>query len=538
MIRISNVKLPCSHTEQEMKKKVCRLLGLSAGSQIRVQVVRRSLDARKKPDLYFVYILDVETGWKPEKEAALVGRLKAPEIAIAKAEEYRFPMDGMKRLPHRPVIAGMGPAGLFCGYLLAEHGYEPIILERGGCVQERMEAVARFWNGGDLDPGTNVQFGEGGAGTFSDGKLNTLVKDKFLRGRKVLELFVHHGAPEEILWLQKPHIGTDILCGVVASMREKIREMGGEVRFHSCVTDIGIKDGRISHVTINGEETLACDALVLAVGHSARDTFAMLDGKLTMEPKSFAIGVRIEHPQEMINRSQYGSASVKGLGAADYKVTAQTSAGRGVYSFCMCPGGFVVNASSEPGRLAVNGMSNHARNERNANSALIVTVTPEDFGGSGALAGVAFQRRLEEAAYAQCGGKIPVQLYGDFKENRVSSALGDVTPCTKGAYAFGNLKEVLPETVTAALEEAMPVFGKKIHGFDREDAVLSGIESRTSSPLRIVRNTDGESSIGGLYPCGEGAGYAGGITSAAMDGIRIAEQIAKKYCPWENHRND
>ncbi len=534
MIRLSNIKLPCSHSEVQLKQKLQKLLKLKPQTEFCYQIIKRSVDARQKPDVQFVYVIDVQL--KNGNETKTVQFLHNPNIVMAPDESYVFPKCGSEQLKNRPVIAGFGPAGIFCGYLLAQHGYAPIILERGGDVDERSQAVGHFWKTGTLNPEMNVSFGEGGAGTFSDGKLNTLVKDKWFRNHKVLELFVKHGAPEEILYLQKPHIGTDILRNVVKSMREEIRAMGGEVYFHAKMTGIDAACGRLKGVWVNEKEYLPCDVLVLAAGHSARDTFGMLSKQLVMQPKSFAIGVRVEHPQEMINCSQYGAAQVKGLGAADYKLTYQASNNRGVYSFCMCPGGFVVNASSEPGRLAVNGMSNHARNEKNANSALIVTVTPEDFGGDGVLCGMEFQRRLEEAAYRQCEGKIPVQLHRDFAENRVSTGCGEITPCMKGAYGFGNLREVLPEAVSQALIEAMPSFGSRIKGFDREDAVFSGIESRTSSPLRIVRNEECESNIKGIYPCGEGAGYAGGITSAAMDGILIAEKIAGKYQPARGER--
>ncbi len=529
MIRLSNIKLPCSHSEAQLKQKLYKILKLKPQTEFAYQIVKRSVDARQKPDVQFVYVIDVQI--KNGNETKTVQFLHNPNIVIAPEERYVFPESGVSELKHRPVIAGFGPAGLFCGYLLAQHGYAPVILERGGDVDERSQTVSHFWKSGELNPETNVSFGEGGAGTFSDGKLNTLVKDRLFRNRKVLELFVKHGAPEEIMYLQKPHIGTDILRNVVKSMREEIRAMGGEVHFHAKMTGIDAADGKLCGVWVNDTEYIPCDVLVLAAGHSARDTFGMLSGQLLMQPKAFAIGVRVEHPQEMINRSQYGAPQLKGLGAADYKLTYQASNHRGVYSFCMCPGGFVVNASSEAGRLAVNGMSNHARNEKNANSALIVTVTPEDFGGNGVLSGMEFQRRLEEAAYRQCEGRIPVQLHRDFAENRLSAGLGEIVPCMKGNYGFGNLREVLPEAVSQALIEAMPSFGSRIKGFDRDDAVFSGIESRTSSPLRIVRDEDCESNIKGIYPCGEGAGYAGGITSAAMDGILIAEKIAGRYQP-------
>lgn len=488
------------------------------------------MDARKKPELFFVYELEAEVA----SERTVLKKLHSPSVQAAPSEAYRFPEPGEETMKHRPVIVGSGPAGLFCSYLLACRGYRPILLERGASVEERTEKVAHFWKTGQLDLKTNVSFGEGGAGTFSDGKLNTLVKDKMLRNRKVLEIFAQHGAPAEILYHQKPHIGTDVLKQVIVNMRRSILEHGGDVRFGSCLTELSVKEGCLKGIWINDTEYLDCETLVLASGHSARDTFSMLGKHLRMEPKSFAVGVRIEHPQEMINLSQYGTASHPVLGAASYKLTHQAQNGRGVYSFCMCPGGYVVNASSEEGGLAVNGMSYHARDGRNANSALIVTVTPEDFPDKTFMGGVAFQRLLEQAAFRQGGGRIPLQLFGDFKEGRVSDGFGAVTPCTKGAWQFADLNQVLPGQISQALCEAIDAFERKIHGFAREDAILLGVESRTSSPLRMVRDEQGQSSVRGLYPCGEGAGYAGGITSAAMDGIRAAEWIAGRFRPWGN----
>ena len=528
MIRITNMKLPVSHTEEDMKHKIIKLLRISESSIGQIVIRRRSVDARKKPQLFYSYIVDV----KVKKEKQVAAHCKSDQIKIAPVEQYHFPKPGENILKHRPVIIGSGPAGLFCAWMLAKHGYRPLLLERGRSVEQRVKDVERFWKTGELDLQSNVQFGEGGAGTFSDGKLNTLVKDISFRNREVLNIFVKAGAPEEIQYDHRPHIGTDILRQVVKNIREQILEWGGEVRFESQVTDVQIKQDTVCGVVVNETEIIPCEVVVLAVGHSARDTFYCLNERgIQMQCKSFAVGLRMEHPQSMITKSQYGIESSLELGAAPYKVTKQTQNGRGVYSFCMCPGGYVVNASSEQGRLAVNGMSNAARDSQNANAALIVTVTPEDFPVQTPLGGVEFQRKLEEAAYKLGKGAIPIQLYKDFKENRSSISLGEVKPCMKGAYSFANLRELLPEQLNESLIEAIQFFGKKIHGFDRPDAILSGVESRTSSPVRIPRDENGEANIKGLYPCGEGAGYAGGITSAAMDGIRMAEKIAAFYRP-------
>ena len=412
--------------------------------------------------------------------------------------------------------------------MLAQYGYRPLVIERGEPVEDRVKSVLEFWNGGKLKMNSNVQFGEGGAGTFSDGKLNTMVKDKYFRGKKVFEIFVENGAPKEILYLQKPHIGTDLLRDVVVNIRKSIERFGGEFRYCSQLTDIHIKDGKLYEIEINHQEKIPCSVLILAIGHSARDTFSMLyQNGLDMVSKPFAVGLRIQHPQEMIQLSQYGTLD-KRLPVADYKLTYTTKSGRGVYSFCMCPGGYVVNASSEDGRLAINGMSYHDRGSKNANSALVVTVSPDDFGRH-PLDGVKFQQKLEENAFLAGNGAIPIQLYQDFDHGLFSANFLDVSPEMKGRYEFADLNQVLPDYVCSSIKEAMPVFGKKIHGFDRGDAILAGVESRTSSPVRIVRGEDGESNILGIYPCGEGSGYAGGITTAAMDGIKVAEWISKKY---------
>jgi hypothetical protein len=521
------MKLPLVHDAQLIENKIRKTLGLNSGQTFTWRVVKRSVDARKKPQLFYVYTVDVTT----HGEAKLVKKLNKPTIRMVSEKRYHFPKSGDMPLSTPPVIVGAGPAGLFCAYELALHGYCPIVLERGRMVEQRTADVLRFWESGVLDVTSNVQFGEGGAGTFSDGKLNTLVKDPMGRNRRVLEIFCKMGAPGEILYESKPHIGTDILTTVVKNLREEIKRLGGKFYFESQLTDLTIEDGCLTGVTVNKTQNLPAQVAVLAIGHSARDTFQMLEQRaLPMEAKAFAVGFRVEHPQRMINESQYGKgADFAHLPVAPYKVTANFPDSRGVYSFCMCPGGFVVNASSEEHRLAVNGMSYYRRDSDNANSAIIVSVTPADFPDAGALSGVAFQRKLEEQAYALCNGRIPQQLYGDFKDKRISADYGDFGSCTRGKTAFGPLHELLTEDMNRCFTAGMEQFGKKIPGFDRRDAILSGVESRTSSPVRILRGEELESSQKGIYPCGEGAGYAGGITSAAMDGIKVAEAIAKKY---------
>ncbi|MCM1045428.1 MAG: NAD(P)-binding protein [Candidatus Gastranaerophilales bacterium] len=571
MIRITQLKLLSGHTEEQLNHKIAKILGIRTQDIVKVEIKRQSIDGRKKPEIFYIYTVDVQT----VDEESVLRRVKTNQRGVSQISKvtdvtYQFPVAGSKRQTHPVVIVGAGPAGLFCGYFLALHGYRPILLERGKDVEARKRDVERFWQTGVLDETSNVQFGEGGAGTFSDGKLNTLVKDKDGRNRAVLETFVRFGAKESILYEAKPHIGTDVLARVVRAMREEIIRLGGEVHFESQVTDIEICDQAIRGVVINAARHLACEQLVLAIGHSARDTFSMLyDKRISMEAKSFAVGLRVEHPQEMINVSQYGRKDPKELGAAAYKVTAKTSFGRGVYSFCMCPGGYVVNASSEQGRLAVNGMSYSGRDGVNANSAVIVAVTPADYdaysarylGARHPLAGVAFQRELEERAFSLAGGKIPVQRYGDFKrafsrdegerigrlaayregtgqqtvcrESAERSAMyreSALQPQCKGDFAWADLSGILPEECNRAFVEGMEVFGRQIPGFDREDAILLGVESRTSSPVRIHRGESLQAEgVKGLYPCGEGAGYAGGITSAAMDGLRVAEQIAAHF---------
>ncbi len=535
MIRINQLKLPVDHGKQDLEKKAAKLLKIPQDKIRKLTIRRQSIDARKKGKLLYIYAVDVQI---EGNEVSAVKRAKSPNILNVQEKIYQFPEPEAeaKHLPDRPVIIGFGPAGLFCGLMLARAGFRPVILERGADVDTRTEDVRRFWETGLLNPESNVQFGEGGAGTFSDGKLNTLVKDVSGRNTEVLRILAEAGADESILYSSKPHVGTDVLSQVVKRLREEIISLGGEVRFLTKAADLVIRDGAVEAVKTEhperGEEILPAKAVILAVGHSARDTFETLFQKgISMEAKAFAVGLRIQHPQKQINLSQYGMENPGRLGAAPYKVTRQTGGGRGVYSFCMCPGGYVVNASSEPGRLAVNGMSNHAREGVNANSALIVTVTPEDFPEMTAMGGIAFQRHLEELAYRAGDGRIPVQLYGDFREKQRSRQFGDVEPAFCGKTAFADLNQVLPEALCCSMKEGIEAFGGMIKGFNRYDAILAGVESRTSSPLRIGRGETMESSVKGLYPCGEGAGYAGGITSAAMDGIKTAEAIARRFKP-------
>lgn len=540
MIRISQLTLKEGHGREAIKKKAARLLKLPETALCRVNIVRRSIDARKKDQILYSYIVDVALA-DPKKEAAVIKKAANGNIKIETEAPYTYPKTApdAEIMEKRPVIIGAGPAGLFAALSLAENGFFPLLLEQGQPVEIRSRQVKEFWEKGHaaLHPYSNVQFGEGGAGTFSDGKLNTLVKDVSGRNHQVLKVFVEAGADESILWDSKPHIGTDVLKTVVRNIRERIKNAGGEVRFGCRATDFEVTDGAITGLYVQEEGDLApqripASHVILATGHSARELFFTLkERQVYMEPKAFAVGLRVQHPQKQINRSQYGREDGGELGAAPYKLTAKTKSGRGVYSFCMCPGGYVVNASSEPERLAVNGMSDFARNGQNANSAIIVAVTPEDFDAPGPLGGIAFQRRLEERAYCLGGGQIPVQLYGDFKEGRLSCRFGAVAPQLKGGYQFANLRELMPEPLNEAFIEAMEQFGRKINGYDRPDAILAGIESRTSSPVKILRNENMESNLRGLYPCGEGAGYAGGITSAAMDGLKVAEALIRLWRP-------
>ena len=519
MIRVRNIKLLIEEDrEDNLLKKVSKKLRINNINSYKI--VKKSIDARDKSSIYYVYELDIDTNDKV--------KIDNKDIFNTPNEEYKYSITGTNKLNNRPIIIGSGPAGLFCGYLLSEAGFNPLIIEQGEPIEKRVETVEEFFKANKLNTLSNVAFGEGGAGTFSDGKLNTLVKDKRFIGKKVFEIFIENGAPSEILYLNKPHIGTDILRKVIVNMRNKIINMGGEFRFNTKLTDINVVDNKVSSIIVNFNEEIKCDVLVLAIGHSSRDTFKMLyDKGFSMKSKNFAVGFRIEHSQDMINKSQYGE-KYKLLPPADYKLTHQSSNGRGVYSFCMCPGGFVVNASSEENRLVVNGMSNYKRDEKNSNSAIVVTVTNKDY-GDGVLAGVEYQRRLEEKAYFLGSGLIPIQKYIDFKNNNTSTLLGEVIPNTKGDYKLSNLRSIFSEDINSSLIEGIESFGNKIKGFNRDDSILLGVESRTSSPVIIERDENFNSSITGIYPCGEGAGYAGGITTAAIDGIKVFEKIIEKY---------
>ena len=529
MIRIGQLKIEPNHTEKELVQKIAKVLRISEQEIKDYKIQKQSIDARKKPDLKYVYTVDVSV----PKEERILKKNKDKNITLAKEIAYHFETSGIEKMKERPVIIGAGPAGLFCAYILAEHGYRPVLFERGASVEERTEDILNFWETGTLKPESNVQFGEGGAGTFSDGKLNTLVKDPVGRNKKVLQIFVDNGAPEDILYANKPHIGTDILVDVIRNMRNRILAWGGEIHFHSKFVDFTMENDKLSSITIetsDEKKEIKAETLVLAIGHSARDTFKMLyDKKIPMSAKSFAVGVRVEHEQSKINASQYGDPCKYDMPAAAYKVTANLENGRGVYSFCMCPGGYVVNASSEEGHTAVNGMSYRARAGKNANSAIIVSVNPEDFGSDHPLAGIEFQRKLEKAAYEIGKGQIPVQLFGDYCKNQISTKLGSVTPQIKGSYTFGNVRQIFPKEIGDSIELGIKSFDKQIHGYANDDTILSGVESRTSSPVRIPRNDAFQIENTGIYPCGEGAGYAGGITSAAMDGLKVAEMIAKKF---------
>ncbi|PKM88729.1 MAG: hypothetical protein CVU87_06830 [Firmicutes bacterium HGW-Firmicutes-12] len=530
MLRITGLKLTLDEDIGKLPAMIARKLKVKISDIIEWHIFKQSIDARKSTMIYFVYTVDVSV----RDEAYLVSRTNDPAVAYVPTFEEELIETGSEKLRNRPVIVGTGPAGLFAGLFLAQMGYSPLLLERGDDVDTRLKKVEHFWKTGQLDTESNIQFGEGGAGTFSDGKLTTLIKDR--RCRKVLMGLVEAGAPKEILYSYKPHIGTDILRGVVKNIRKKITELGGNVQFRACVTDIIQDSGGISGVIVNGKEKISSQVVILATGHSSRDTFRVLhERNVELIPKPFSIGVRIEHPQEMINKAQYKEfAGHPKLGAAEYKLAYHSPFGRSAYTFCMCPGGMVVAASSEEGYLVTNGMSEHARDSANANSALLVGVRPEDFSGSSPLAGIEFQKEWEKAAFILGGRdyRAPAQRLGDFFQGKVSNSWGFVQPTYPRGVIGANLAECFPNYVTETLHGAIIDFDKKITGFAHEDVILTGVETRSSSPVRILR--DGSkltASLDGLYPVGEGAGYAGGIVSAAVDGLKSAEAVVRKYRP-------
>jgi uncharacterized FAD-dependent dehydrogenase len=536
VIRLSELKLPLSQAEQpepHLREAAARVLGLAPHAIAELTVFKRSFDARKA-ELQAVYIVDVALAQDEEAVLRRIG--KHPHVTRAPDMAWHPPVAVTAPPALRPVVIGFGPCGIFAALVLAQMGLCPIVLERGKPVRERTKDTWGLWRRRELHPESNVQFGEGGAGTFSDGKLYSQIKDPRWLGRKVMGEFVKAGAPPEILHVAHPHIGTFKLVKVVESMREQILALGGEIRFRQRVTDFVIEDGAVRGLRVLDQDTgatseLRADHVVLALGHSSRDTFEALHARgVFLEAKPFSIGFRIEHPQGMIDRARWGRhAGHPLLGAADYKLVHHASNGRAVYSFCMCPGGTVVAATSEPQRVVTNGMSQYSRNERNANAGMVVSIDPRDYPG-GPLAGVVFQRELESRAFVLGGGTYdaPGQLVGDFIAARPSTAFGDVLPSYKPGVKLGDLHPALPPYAIAALREALPAFGRKIPGFDRHDAVLTGVETRTSSPLRIARGEDYQSlNVRGLYPAGEGAGYAGGILSAGVDGIRVGEAVAR-----------
>jgi uncharacterized protein len=527
MLRITELKLPLDHPESAIKTAILNRLGIGAEELITYTVFRQGHDARKRDAISLVYTLDVET----KNEQGILTRLNDdPHISLTPDTTYHFVMQAPGYLNERPVVIGTGPCGLFAGLILAQMGFRPIILERGKEVRERTKDTFGLWRKGIFNPESNVQFGEGGAGTFSDGKLYTQIKDPNHYGRKVLTEFVKAGAPAEILRVSKPHIGTFKLVTMVEKMRATIESLGGEIRFQSRIDDIDINEGQVRGVMLANGETIRSNHVVLAVGHSARDTFKMLHERgVYIEAKAFSIGFRIEHPQSLIDKCRFGNhAGHPLLGSADYKLVHHCRNGRSVYSFCMCPGGTVVAATSEARHVVTNGMSQYSRNERNANSGIVVGITPDDYPGH-PLAGIDFQRQLEANAF-KLGGETyqaPGQLVGDFLANRPSSVFGSVLPSYTPGVLLGDLSSALPAYAIEAIREALPAFDKKIKGFAMNDAVLTGVETRTSSPVRIKRDAHYQSiNIRGLYPAGEGAGYAGGILSAAVDGIKVAEALA------------
>ena len=528
MIRVQDLSLTLKEDESVLKNKIAKKLRIGEADIQQYRIFKKAIDARKKQDIKIVYTVDVET--KKEKELLKkFPNLKTPDL------NYYYPEVGDKVLKHRPVIVGSGPCGMFAALILAQMGYKPIVIERGKAVDARVQDIEAFWKEGKFSPISNVQFGEGGAGTFSDGKLTTQIKN--VRCHKVLEELARFGGPEEIRYKNKPHIGTDVLRDVVKNIRHEIERLGGSYRFETKLTALRIEEGELKAVQVNDNEWIETEVCVLALGHSARDTFKMLyEHSVNMVQKPFAMGMRIEHLQDWINSSQYGDTHKDDpkLGAAEYKLVHHASNGRAVYTFCMCPGGYVVASASEEGMVVTNGMSEYARDAVNANSAVLVNISPEDFGSEHPLAGVELQRKLEVLAY-ELGNKTykaPLQRVGDFIEGKITTELGVVKPTYEPGVVFSNLREAIPTFMGEAIVEALGVFGKKIKNFDHPDAILTGFETRSSSPIRIRRDEAYECNIKGIYPAGEGAGYAGGITSAGVDGIEVAEAIIQVYKPF------
>ena len=528
MLRVSNLKLGIDEDISLVKNLIIKKLKIKEDELIKYNIFKESIDARKRGRIDFVYTVDVEL-----KNESKILKNKVKDVTQVKEVNYIGVELGTENLNNRPVIIGSGPAGLFAALVLAQRGFNPLLLERGLDVDTRSKDIDEFWNNRKFKSNSNVQFGEGGAGTFSDGKLTTRIKD--IRCRKVLEELVNFGAPDEILYSYKPHVGTDILKGVVKNIRNEIIRLGGEVRFDAKVTDVVIENNSIKSIIINDNEIIDSDVAILAIGHSARDTYKMLHKRgVRIIQKPFAIGARIEHPQELINKSQYKEFyNHPRLGAADYRLIQHTSNARTAYTFCMCPGGSVIASASNEFEVVTNGMSEHARDKANANSAFLVNVLPEDFGSEDPLAGVYFQEKYERLAY-ELGGKnynAPIQLVGDFLNDKVSTSLGNVDPSYKPGHEFVDLRECLPEFVTSTMKEALVSLDNKLEGFAMHDAILTGVETRSSAPIRIVRDEETlqSSNTKNLYPCGEGAGYAGGIVTAAVDGIKCAEKIIQGY---------
>lgn len=549
MIKIKDIKLPINHNEKALDNKIASVLKLNKlykGSvpKFSYQIKKRSIDARKKPDIYYIYSVSVDFGADEQFIKKHINTKIAPNISFEYDVKYKIPNTGDIALNKRPVVVGSGPAGLFCALLLAMKGFKPIIIERGEAIDERSETVQQIFDTGIINTESNVQFGEGGAGTFSDGKLNTLTKDTNGRNTFVLETFAKFGAQKEITYDAKPHIGTDKLKEVIKNMREHIKSLGGEFHFSTKMTDIILDNNHLSGIEVfdikqSNVYQIHTDTLILCIGHSARDTFEMLYKKqIDMTQKSFAVGFRIQHPQSYVDNWQYGvdNASSIGLMSADYKVTNEATNGRRVYSFCMCPGGYVVNASSEKNMLAVNGMSESRRDSGYANSAIIVGISPDDFiqdvvEANHPLSGMYYQRRIEAEAFNRGNGLICGQYFSDYENNTPTTDFNKNINCTKGTVNAGNLRGIFTDEMDEAIIESIHKFGRTRKGFDDENAILYGVETRTSSPIRITRNDDCISNYNGIYPCGEGAGYAGGITSAAADGLRVAESIISRFSP-------